>query len=52
MKRLSDIELSAAFVACSNYTPRKGPWKQAAQSRAVNKIREEIMRREFKRISK
>lgn len=36
---LSETELSAAFIACSNYTPRSGPWKQSAQSRAATRIR-------------
>ena len=35
---LTAIELEAAFIACSNYTPRQGGWKQAAQGRAVSKI--------------
>lgn len=53
MKRLSDIELQAAFLACSNYTPPKGTgWKQHAQTRAQGKMREEILAREFKRIGK
>lgn len=52
MRRLTDIELRAAWLACSNYTPHKGPWKQAAQSRAVSKMGDEILRREFKKIGK
>lgn len=52
MKRLTDFELTAAFEACSNYTPRGRSWKQAAQSRAVSKMQAELLRREFKRITK
>lgn len=43
---LTRIELQAALEACSNYTPgahRRG-WKQAAQTRVVNKLQLALQR--------
>lgn len=36
---LTRAETEAALIAVSNYTPKKGGWKQAAQGRAANKMR-------------
>lgn len=42
---LTRIELQAAFLACSNYTPKPHlGWKQAAQTRAVNKFQLALLR--------